>query len=58
VFSKPNRIYAVTGRNKPIAAVFVVIAVSQFGLGIYLTFLTATHPGRPRALSGSLVSPF
>ena len=47
-----------TGRNKPIAAVFVVIAVSQFGLGIYLTFLTATHPGRPRALSGSLVSPF
>ena len=46
-----------TGGSKPIAAVFMMIAGSQFALGIYLTFLTATHPGRSWAPRGSLVSP-
>ena len=39
-----------TGGSKLVAAVFVVITACQFSLGIFLTFLTATHPGRPWAL--------
>jgi len=43
----PNRIYAVTGKSRPIAVAFAVIATSQLALGIYMTFMAATHAGGP-----------
>ena len=47
-----------TGRSKLIAATFVMITASQLALGIYLTFLTATHPGMSWTLNGPLAPPF
>jgi hypothetical protein len=53
---KEPRIYAVTRKSRPIAAAFTVIAASQLALGIYLTFLTATHAGEPLTFSKSPTS--
>jgi len=36
-----------TGKSRPIAVAFAVIAASQLALGIYMTFMIATHPGGP-----------
>ena len=33
-----------TLKSRPIAATFTTITASQLALGIYLIFLTATHP--------------
>ena len=43
-----------TGKRRPIAVAFAIITATQLALGIYAIFLTATHPGGPWALSGSL----
>ena len=43
----PNRIYAVTGKSRPIAVAFAVITTSQLALGIHHTSVVAAHPGEP-----------
>jgi hypothetical protein len=58
ILKEPNRIYAVTGKSRLIAAALATVTASQLALGIYLTFLMATHPGGPWALGGSLAFPF
>ena len=47
-----------TGKSRPIAVALAVITASQLALGIYMTFVAATHAGEAWALVGSLVSPF
>jgi len=46
----------VAGKNRAIAAALALITVSQLALGIYRTFLAATHAGRPwvRMFSGPI----
>lgn len=51
------RIFAITLKNKMIAAFFCGVAIPQFALGIYFILLGAVNPGMasflPRALSFS-----
>ena len=58
VFTEPNRIYAVSGRSRLIAAPFSLITTAQLALGVYRIFLAATLPGGSWIYSGSLaISP-
>jgi hypothetical protein len=52
--SEVNRIYAVTGKSRLVAAGLSLITVSQLALGIHQTLLAARSPGEPSILSGSL----
>ena len=45
------RIYALTLKNKMVAAFFCGVTVPQFVLGTYFIFIGATNPGMPLFLT-------
>lgn len=45
LMSRVFRIYAITWKNKAIAALFCGVTIPQFALGIYFILLGATYPG-------------
>jgi len=56
ILKEHTRIYAVAGKSWLLAGALAMITASQLSLGIYQTFLAATHPGGLRTLGGLIAS--